>query len=116
VLAGIGVNLIPGQSWRFSPSPNLTVPVIWMLLAAIAVLSALSHILVTVAYRRLSTATASIMTMLALPITAVIAVLYFHEPLTSNKIVGGLLITAAGIGVSLVPQLQQRSSVVDPNH
>ena len=116
VLAGFGVNLIPGQSWRFSPSPNLTVPVIWILLAAIAFLSAFSHIMVTVAYRQLSTATASIMTMLALPITAVIAVLYFHEPLTLNKIVGGLLITAAGIGVSVVPQPPQRSSVVDPNH
>jgi drug/metabolite transporter (DMT)-like permease len=116
VLAGIGVNLIPGQSWRFTPSPNLTVPAIWMLLAAIAVLSAFSHIMVTVAYRLLSTATASIMTMLALPITAVIAVLYFHEPLTLHKIVGGLLITAAGIGVSVVPKPPQRCSVVDPNH
>jgi drug/metabolite transporter (DMT)-like permease len=59
--------------------------------------------LVTVAYRRLSTATASIMTMLILPITAVVSVLYFHEPLTANEILGGLLITAAGIGVALVP-------------
>ena len=45
----------------------------------------------------------------------IIAVLYFHEPLTVNKIVGGLLITAAGIGVSAAPLLQ-RSSVADPNH
>ena len=69
----------------------------------------------TVAYRRLSTATASIMTMLILPITAFIAVLYFHEPLTVNRIVGGLLITAAGIGVAFVPP-GQKSSVVDANH
>jgi drug/metabolite transporter (DMT)-like permease len=71
--------------------------------------------MVTVAFRRLSTVTASIMTMLNLPISAVIAVLYFHEPLTTRKIVGGLLITAAGIGVSVAPSLQ-RSSVADANH
>jgi len=115
VLSGIGVFLIPDQSWRFIPSANLTETTIWVLLAAIALLSAFAHVMVTVAYRRLSTATASIMTMLILPITAVIAVLYFHEPLTVNKIVGGLLITAAGIGVSVVPSLQ-RSSVADADH
>ena len=115
VLSGIGVTLIPGQSWRFTPSANLTDGTIWLLLFAIGLFSAFAHIMVTVAYRRLSTATASIMTMLILPITALIAVLYFHESLTVNKIVGGLLITAAGIGVSAAPSLQ-RSSVADPNH
>jgi len=104
VLSGIGVTLMPGQSWRFVPSANLNIPTIWILLVAIALFSALSHILVTVAYRSLSTAVASIMTMLILPITAVIAVFYFREALTVYKIVGGLLITAAGIGVSLTPQ------------
>jgi drug/metabolite transporter (DMT)-like permease len=89
---------------------------IWILLAAIALLSAFAHILVTVAFRRLSTATASILTMMILPITAVIAVLYFHEPLTTQKIVGGLLITAAGIGVALIPPPSRKSSVVDSNH
>jgi drug/metabolite transporter (DMT)-like permease len=115
VLSGIGVTLIPGQSWRFTPSASLTEGTIWLLLFAIGLFSAFAHIMVTVAYRRLSTATASIMTMLILPITALIAVLYFHESLTVNKIVGGLLITAAGIGVSAAPLLQ-RSSVADPNH
>jgi drug/metabolite transporter (DMT)-like permease len=115
VLSGIGVTLIPGQSWRFTPSANLTDGTIWLLLFAIGLFSAFAHIMVTVAYRRLSTATASIMTMLILPITAIIAVLYFHEPLTVNKIAGGLLITAAGIGVSVAPSLQ-RSSAADPNH
>ena len=103
VLSGIGVVLIPDQSWRFTPIPSLTETTIWTLLAAIALLSAFAHIMVTVAFSRLSTATASIMTMLILPITALIAVLYFHEPLTVNKIAGGLLITAAGVGVALVP-------------
>jgi drug/metabolite transporter (DMT)-like permease len=115
VLSGIGVTLIPGQSWRFTSSASLTEGTIWLLLFAIGLFSAFAHIMVTVAYRRLSTATASIMTMLILPITALIAVLYFHESLTVNKIVGGLLITAAGIGVSAAPLLQ-RSSVADPNH
>jgi drug/metabolite transporter (DMT)-like permease len=115
VLSGIGVALLPDQSWRFIPSPNLSATTIWILLIAIAVASAFAHIMVTVAYRRLSTATASIMTMLILPITAVVAVLYFHEPLTLNKIVGGLLIIAAGIGISVVPP-PQSSSVTDPNH
>ena len=104
VLSGVGVVLLPDQQWRFNPTPSLTVTTIWVLLAAIALLSTFAHILVTVAFRRLSTATASIMTMLNLPLTAVIAVLYFHEPLTTQKIVGGVLITAAGIGVSLVPE------------
>jgi S-adenosylmethionine uptake transporter len=104
VLSGVGVALFPGQSWRFRPTSSLSVPTIWSLLVAIAVLSTAAHIMVTVAFRRLSTATASIMTMLNLPLTALIAVLYFREPLTAQKIVGGLLITAAGIGVSLVPE------------
>jgi len=103
VLSGIGATLMPGQSWSFTPSPNLNFRTIWILLVAIALFSALSHILVTIAYRSLSTAVASIMTMLILPITAVIAVFYFREALTVYKIVGGLLITAAGIGVSLIP-------------
>ena len=103
VLSGIGATLMPGQSWSFTPSPNLNFRTIWILLVAIALFSALSHILVTIAYRSLSTAVASIMTMLILPITAVIAVFYFREALTVYKIVGGLLITAAGIGVSLTP-------------
>ncbi|UCF98493.1 MAG: DMT family transporter [Spirochaetaceae bacterium] len=103
VLSGIGVLVIPGQSWLFVPSRELNIRTIWILLVAIALFSAFSHIMVTVAYGRLSTATASIMTMLNLPITAVMAVLYFHEPLTVYKIVGGLLITAAGIGVSFIP-------------
>jgi len=111
VLSGIGVFLIPDQSWRFIPSANLTETTIWVLLAAIALLSAFAHVMVTVAYRRLSTATASIMTMLILPITAVIAVLYFHEPLTVNKIVGGLLITAAGIGVSVQMRITRSVSL-----
>jgi len=116
VLSGIGVVLIPDQSWRFTPIPSLTETTIWTLLAAIALLSAFAHIMVTVAFSRLSTATASIMTMLILPITALIAVLYFHEPLTVNKIAGGLLITAAGVGVALVPPPSQKPSVVDSNH
>jgi drug/metabolite transporter (DMT)-like permease len=103
IFSGIGVTLIPGQSWRFTPSPNLTAAVIWILLLAIALLSAFAHIMVTVAYRRLSTATASIMTMLILPITAVIAVLYFHEPLTAYKIAGGLLIAISGTAAALIP-------------
>ncbi len=103
VISGVGVSLMPGQSWSFFPSKDLTIPTIWILLIAIALFSALSHILVTVAFRSLSTAVASIMTMLVLPITAVIAVFYFREALTVYKIVGGLLITAAGIGVSLIP-------------
>jgi drug/metabolite transporter (DMT)-like permease len=103
VISGIGVTLMPGQSWRFYPSTTLTIPTIWILLTAIALFSALSHIMVTLAYHRLSTAVASIMTMLSLPITAAIAVFYFHETLTVPKIVGGLLITAAGVGVSLIP-------------
>jgi len=103
VLSGIGATLMPGQSWSFTPSPNLNFRTIWILLVAIALFSALSHILVTIAYRSLSTAVASIMTMLILPITAVIAVFCFREALTVYKIVGGLLITAAGIGVSLTP-------------
>jgi len=115
VLSGIGVVLIPDQSWRFSPAANLTKTTIWILLAAIALLSTFAHIMVTVAFRRLSTATASIMAMLILPITALIAVLYFHESLTANKIAGGLLITAAGIVVSLVPA-PRHSSVADPDH
>jgi drug/metabolite transporter (DMT)-like permease len=116
VLSGIGIALIPNQSWRFTPTPSLTETTIWTLLAAIALLSAFAHIMVTVAFSRLSTATASIMTMLILPITALIAVLYFHEPLTVNKILGGLLITAAGIGVALIPAPGQKSSVVGPDH
>jgi drug/metabolite transporter (DMT)-like permease len=116
VLSGIGIALIPNQSWRFTPTPSLTETTIWILLAAIALLSAFAHIMVTVAFSRLSTATASIMTMLILPITALIAVLYFHEPLTVNKILGGLLITAAGIGVALIPAPGQKSSVVGPDH
>ena len=116
VLSGIGVVLIPDQSWRFTPIPSLTETTIWTLLAAIALLSAFAHIMVTVAFSRLSTATASIMTMLILPITALIAVLYFHESLTVNKIAGGLLITAAGVGVALVPPPSQKPSVVDSNH
>jgi len=115
VISGIGVIVIPDQSLQFTPTPSLTVTTIWILLAAIALFSAFAHILVTVAFRRLSTANASIMTMLILPITALIAVLYFHEPLTVNKIVGGLLITAAGIGVAFVPP-RRRPSVVDSNH
>ena len=115
VFSGIGVVLLPDQSWRFFPSGSLSEGMIWIILAVIALLSAFAHILVTVAFQRLSTATASIMTMLILPITAVIAVLYFHEPLTVNKIVGGLLITAAGIGVAFVPP-RRRPSVVDSNH
>ena len=115
VLSGIGVTLIPGQAWRFTPSTDLSIATIWPLLSAIGMLSAFAHIMVTVAYRRLSTATASIMTMLILPITAVIAVLYFHEPLTVNKIAGGLLITTAGIGVSLIPSPVQKASVADPD-
>jgi len=103
VLSGIGVTLIPGQSWRFSPSTTFTLPAIWILLVAIALFSAQAHILVTIAFRGLSTASASIMTMLILPVTAVIAVLFFHETLTPCKVAGGLLITAAGIGVSLIP-------------
>jgi drug/metabolite transporter (DMT)-like permease len=103
VISGIGVTLMPGQSWRFYPSTTLAIPTIWILLTAIALFSAVSHVLVTTAYRSLSTAVASIMTMLILPITAVIAVLYFREALTVYKIVGGLLITGAGIGVSLIP-------------
>jgi drug/metabolite transporter (DMT)-like permease len=104
VLSGVGVALFPDQSWRFTPAASLSATTIWTLLAAIAVLSTAAHIMVTVAFRRLSTATASIMTMLNLPLTALIAVLYFHEPLTDQMMVGGLLITAAGIGVSLVPE------------
>ena len=115
VFSGVGVVLLPDQSWRFFPSGSLSEGMIWIVLAVIALLSAFAHILVTVAFQRLSTATASIMTMLILPITAVIAVLYFHEPLTVNKIVGGLLITAAGIGVAFVPP-RRRPSVVDSNH
>jgi len=103
VISGVGVTLMPGQSWRFFSSTTLAIPTIWILLIAIALFSALSHILVTIAFRSLSTAVASIMTMLILPITAVIAIFYFREALTVQKIVGGLLITTAGIGVSLIP-------------
>jgi drug/metabolite transporter (DMT)-like permease len=115
VLSGLGIVFIPDQSWRFAPRTGLSVSTIWSFLAAIAALSAFAHILVTVAFKRLSTATASIMAMLALPITALIAVLFFHEPLTTQKIVGGLLITAAGIGVAFVPSLPD-ASVADANH
>jgi drug/metabolite transporter (DMT)-like permease len=103
LLSGIGVTLLPGQSWRFAPAADLTMSRIWLLLAAVALLSASSQILVTMAYRTLSTATASIMTMLILPITAAIAVLYFHESLTPHKVAGGLLIAAAGIAVASIP-------------
>jgi drug/metabolite transporter (DMT)-like permease len=116
VFSGIGVFLLPNQSWRFNPSADLGVAAIWPLLMAIGLFSALTHILVTVAFRSLSTATASIMTMLNLPIVALIAVLYFHEPLTANKIAGGLLITAAGIGVSLIPPACPKPSVEDSDH
>jgi drug/metabolite transporter (DMT)-like permease len=116
VLSGTGVVLLPDQSWRFDPSTGLSAATIWPLLVSIGLFSAFAHIMVTVAYQRLSTATASIMTMLILPITALIAVLYFHEPLTVNKIAGGLLITAAGIGVSVVPAPGPKHSVVDSNH
>jgi drug/metabolite transporter (DMT)-like permease len=115
VLSGIGVTLIPNQSWRFSPTTNLPQISIWILLVAIGIFSAFAHITVTVAYRRLSTATASIMNMLNLPITAAIAVLYFKEALTIQRFVGGLLITGAGIAVAVLPSLN-RSSVVDSNH
>jgi drug/metabolite transporter (DMT)-like permease len=111
VISGIGVTLMPGQSWRFYPSTTLALPTIWIVLTAIALFSAISHVLLTTAYRSLSTAVASIMTMLILPITAVISIFYFREALTVDKIVGGLLITAAGIGVSLI---RSSASISEP--
>lgn len=50
ILSRIGVTVIPGQSWAFAPSPSLTAATIWILLIAIALFSAFSHIMVTVAY------------------------------------------------------------------
>ena len=115
VLSGFGVILIPDQTWRFSPTPQLTQTKIWMLLAMIAIFSAFAHVMVTITYRRLSTSVASIMTLLLIPITALISVLYFREPLTIQKIFGGILITVAGIGVSVVPGISRQQSVEDPN-
>ncbi len=102
-LSGGGAILLPGQSWRFAPEGAVSLAVIWLLLAAIGLLSAASHILVTVAFHRLTTAKASIMTMLILPLTALAALFFFDEPFGLRKLVGAVLITLAGIGVSFVP-------------
>ncbi len=108
LLSGIGVALLPGQSWRFVVSPPLTLPSIWLLLAAIGLFSALSHVLVTIAFRSLSTAVASIMAMMILPLTALVAVFYFRESVTAGKIMGGLLIMAAGSGIALLERRPQQ--------
>jgi drug/metabolite transporter (DMT)-like permease len=98
------------------PAGAISITCFFWAIDLIGLLTATLYLMVNVAYRKLSTATASIMTMLILPITVVIAVLYFHEPLTTQKIMGGLLIAAAGIGASVVPAPSQKASIVDPDH
>jgi drug/metabolite transporter (DMT)-like permease len=97
VFSALGILILPSQRWGFAATDSATVPRIWLTLGLMGLFSAAGNLLMTNAYRRLTTATGSILTLLVLPLTAVVAVLWFHEPLTGRRAIGGVLILAAGL-------------------
>ncbi len=98
--AAVGVALIPGQRWGVQPTGQLSAGGGWLVLLGIGLFSTVSNILMTAAFRRLTTAVGSILALLIVPLTAAVAVLYFHEPLTAQKVAGGVLILASAAFIS----------------
>jgi drug/metabolite transporter (DMT)-like permease len=101
VLTAFVIILLPSQDWHITVTPRLGIIEIWAILIGIGFFSAVSHALMTAAFRRLSTAVGSIMTILIIPATAVVAATCFHESLRLREISGGIMIIASVIVISL---------------
>jgi drug/metabolite transporter (DMT)-like permease len=108
VFSGLGILVLPAQHFRFAVSEPAQVRSVWLVLALMGLFSAAGNLLMTSAYRRLSTATGSILTLMVLPLTAVAAVVWFGEPLGVRRAVGGLLILAAGFLAALPRRARRR--------
>ena len=97
-----GILLLPTQSWRVGAVEGAQAGGSWIVLVSIGLISAISLILMTSGFRKLSTSVGSILQLLILPATAVVAFLVFHEPLTRWSIVGGILILVSSLAVTML--------------
>jgi drug/metabolite transporter (DMT)-like permease len=102
ILTFAGINFMTGQSWVVEGNDVLTRGEIWFVLTGIGMSSAIALMLMTVSFRTVSTAVGSIIALSVLPVTAVVAVFVFGEPLSTGKIIGGILILTSGAGVAFV--------------
>ena len=102
VLSLVGILAIPDQRWLLMPTGRLGAAEIVLVLLGIGLFSWIANILMTTAFRKLSTSVGSILALMVLPLTAVVAVLYFHEPFSGTKLIGGLFILAAGAFISVM--------------
>ena len=92
-----GVFILPDQGLGIVALAGSPRRAIWMAIVGMGASSCVGNILMTTSFRRLSTAVGSILSMMTLPLTAIVALLVFREPLTATRLVGGLLILAAGL-------------------
>ena len=102
VFAFAGVLVIPAQTWHVRAVGDGGTGISWAILIAIGLLSAVSLISMTAAFRKLSTSAGSILQLLIMPATAIVATVVFKEPLTEWSIVGGLLILLSSVAVTII--------------
>lgn len=74
----------------------------FVLLLLIGFFATISQVLMTTSYKTLSTALASILSLLTMPIVTVIAIFIFKEQCHILNLIGGLLIFLSGIAVALI--------------
>jgi drug/metabolite transporter (DMT)-like permease len=106
IICLLGV-LFRNDQYIAAPLNNIFSPaVVWILLIFMGLISTVSQLLMTEAYKSLSTATGSIISLLTMPIVTVVAILAFKENFKLTTLFGGVLIFLSAIGVTLISKYE----------
>jgi drug/metabolite transporter (DMT)-like permease len=97
VVCGIGVSVSPGEGWKVPLDSHFPEWLVWVLLVLIGGAATMGQLFMTYAYRVLTTATGSQISLLVMPIVTAIAIIFFGEESHPATIVGGILIFGSAI-------------------
>ena len=102
LFSALWIFFLPSQSWAIVPRGALSLPAICMVLLGMGVLTAFATLFMTTAFRTISTTVGSVLTMLIVPCTVLVAIVIFGETLTVAGGIGGLLIVLSGMSVAVL--------------
>ena len=87
-----GILLIPGESFIIPQAPRPDLAAIWISLMVLGTAATFAQMSMTEAYKVLTTQTGPLISLLQVPLTALIAFLLFNEKPTWSVLTGGALI------------------------
>jgi drug/metabolite transporter (DMT)-like permease len=106
VVCGIGVTVVPGQSWVIPLDAHLPIGAVWAILIVIGGTATIGQLSMTYSYRVLPTSVGGVIGLLAMPCITLIAIFFFNEPFRITTIIGGILIFGSAILSSILSGME----------